>query len=157
LLGAARAAPLILVITLIRIKSFGSAPSGDAESDADQKRNCAAGATPGPGMMRQHQSGNQSQVEPRGAAQSSQDAPPRAAAGGENSGYSEHGRAQGIVQPPAPASRRIDSGDLPGQCDSGRDKKRGAGQGGQDEQFTGPGGVALPSFQDQLLHTPTIW
>jgi hypothetical protein len=46
---AARAAPLILVISLIRIKSCGSAPSGDAESDADQKRNCAAEATPGPG------------------------------------------------------------------------------------------------------------
>ena len=66
--------------------TLGSARCGDAESDADQKCRGAADATPGPGVVRQDQSGDQSQIEPHCAAQNSQDAPARPAAGGEYTG-----------------------------------------------------------------------
>ena len=78
-------------------------------------------------MVRQNEHGHQ--IKP-GRVTRTLRTPPRSAAAGEHSGESEHGRALGIVQPPAPASSRIDSVDLPGQCDSGRDKNRGTGQRG---------------------------
>ena len=86
--------------------------------------------------MRQHQCGDQSQVQPYRAAQTSQDAPARPAASGEHAGQREHGGVLGVVQPPAPAGRRIGSADLPRVCNSRRDKKRGTGQRGEDEQCT---------------------
>ena len=87
----------------------------------------APDTTSGSGVVRQNEHGHQ--IKPGRVAQTLR-MPPRSAAGGEHSGQSEHGRVLGIVQPPARASSRIDCVDLPGQCDSGRDKKRGIGQGG---------------------------
>jgi hypothetical protein len=63
-------------------------------------------------VVRHNERGHQ--IKPDRVAQTSHDAPPGSVAGGEHSGLSEHGRVFGIVQPQAPASRRIDSVDLPG-------------------------------------------
>ena len=42
--------------------TFGAAPGGDAESDADHKCRGAADATPGPGVVWENQCGDQSEV-----------------------------------------------------------------------------------------------
>jgi hypothetical protein len=42
--------------------TFGAAPGGNAESNADQKCNRAADATPRSGVLRENQGGDRSEV-----------------------------------------------------------------------------------------------
>jgi hypothetical protein len=112
---------------------FGAAPRGDVESDADQNCRGAAEATAGPGMMREDERGDQSQIQPDRAAQTSQNAPARPPASSEQFGHREHGGMLGVVQSPALAGRLIGPADLPRVCHSCRDKKPGTRHRREDE------------------------
>jgi hypothetical protein len=85
--------------------TFRAAPGCNAETDADQKRNRAADATPRAGVVRENPGGDQAQVQPDRAAETSQDAAARPAASGDHPGQREHGGVLGVVQPPAATSR----------------------------------------------------
>jgi hypothetical protein len=84
---------------------FRAAPGRNAETDADQNCNRAAGATPRSGVVRENQGGGQAQVQPDRAAETSQDAAARPTASGEHPGQRKHGGVLGVVQPPAATSR----------------------------------------------------
>jgi hypothetical protein len=61
-----------------------------------ESRSLDADATPGSGMMRENQGGDQSQAQPHSAAQTSQNAPARPAASGEHPGQRGHGGVLGL-------------------------------------------------------------
>jgi hypothetical protein len=86
-------------------------------------------------VVRENQCGDQSQVQPHRAAQTSQNVPARPAASSEYAGQRERRRMLRVVQPPAAAGRLIDPADLPRKRNSCRDKKPGTRQRSQDEHW----------------------